>query len=718
MLYDTPEPFDSVILAGGFGSRMSPLTDTLPKPMLPVCGESAFSRILGSLRRGGFFSTAATTMYLPEKIEAFRPDGKGSLSFRRELTPKGSAGEMRTLMPECSDHLLIVSGDAICGFDFGSLRKEYLSSGARAAIVLKRMRRVQEYGSVVLENGLVTGFCEKPSARDILSDLVSTGIYFVSKELLSLIPEDWFYDFGHDFFPMLLEKGIPVAGLVPEGYWFDIGSFSEYFRCNMLFSGGKSCISDTSRISAEARISESIVFDRVSIGDSTVTGCIIASGAVVGDGCMLLPGCVIGEGAVIKSGACLSEGSIIGPGETVLPRSSESSFAGVKNELLFSDDCIMLPTASDAFSALGRAISEYGSAAVTCDGSAYSSLKCDELSSGLRSGGSDCTVFGCCIPSLAGFITTGFGFGTAVHLKVNGSMTEIRLYDGFGMPFPRERLRRLPLAMGKPQKAVATPGERFVLPRSALIKRYCDFLRKANSPALPIGICVGNGGSGNLLLAECAEALGFDIEEEGDIWFVSEDGDSLSALTPDGREASYWQLFSICCLLEGKKEVCLPRYAPVCVERLLSGRGMNVLFYGDGDSVSRRNAGSDRLLRDGVELCLTLACLLKKEGLSLGSALCMIPPFAVIKTIFDCDTEDIPSVIAEARLPGGLTARSAGFDHSSGRVSLFASADGGIKLMAEAVSFELAEEFSASAISELKRIRGSTHVQPGENVPL
>ena len=171
------EPFDSVILAGGFGTRLRPLTDTVPKPMLKVAGVPVFVRAVRLLRENGFLSTAVTTMYLPEQVENALP-GESGLEFLREseASPLGSAGAVIALGGRLAEVFCVLSGDAVCDFPLGKLKNEFASGGCSAAILLARVSDAGEYGTVCLENGYVTGFREKPSAKDTLSDLVNTGI--------------------------------------------------------------------------------------------------------------------------------------------------------------------------------------------------------------------------------------------------------------------------------------------------------------------------------------------------------------------------------------------------------------------------------------------------------------------------------------------------------------------------------------------------------------
>ncbi len=695
MEHSTHPPFDSVILAGGFGSRMSPLTDSIPKPLLPVGGIPAFLRILGSLRRHGFVSTAVTTMYLADQVESCAVPTDGSTVFFREKDPLGSAGAVRALKPLSGEVLLIISGDAVCDFDFSALKKEFLASGACGAVILRRSSRVQEYGSVSLKDGFITAFCEKPSCRDILSDLVSTGIYFLRSEMLSLIPENTFFDFGKDLFPMLVKKGVSILGAIAEGSWFDIGSFGAYFDCNMHLSGGKSCIGKGVRIHPSALVEKSVLFDGVQVGNSVVKGSILAKNTLVEDECTILPGCVLGEGSVVKRGAFLNSGTVLPPKSTVCESDTGSWFCSLVREMEFIDDGVMICDNDE--NELGKALAKYSPLAIGCDGSAVASLKCESLALSVRDFGGDCVVCGECSPTLIAFAARNFGGGA--HLSLTEKGIALRLFDQCGLPFSSEKLRAIPRRMAEKILPPAKKGKQAVVTQKKLMEEYCLMLRSElpDVERVTLGdVC----GEGNEFFCRVVSLLGTKTDPEGDLFFVSPDGKSGYALTSDGREVSHWHLYLLCCLLEERKKIFLPSYTPACVERILRDSGAEVLFFGDGDSEERNSSASDLALRDGCFLCLKLLCLLKKRGLSLSCALCSLPPFAVTSLELPFEKERIPSLLGELRKGKG---RLAGFDFNKARVNVMPCARG-IKLYSEAVSFEMAEEFAIEAINELLKL--------------
>lgn len=683
--------FDSVILAGGFGKRLSPLTDSVPKPMLPIAGTSAYERNIALLRRCGFKNTAVTTMYLPEKIEAIRGQG---IEYFRETAPLGSAGAVAKLKGRTDDCLLVLSGDAVCDFDLRAAKEEFIKSGCDAAMILCRTNEPGEYGSVCVKNGRITGFCEKPSVRDTLSDLINTGIYFLGKKAIEAIPDNTQYDFARDLFPKLLRSGAGIAGIEPLGHWFDIGSFGEYHRCNMWVSNADNCIGKHVSIHPNARIEYSVILDNCTVGNSVMRGCIVGEGAVIGNDCIIPTGCVIGPGAELRDGTSLAPGSIVQTGETLVGDAFVDTFPKAGQGLILDDDSVIAQDSDEGyFVRLGKLLGGSGNVIAFAEGSGMTLPQACELACGASEAGSGCTVISGGNAATAAFSAAEYGCKTAFIYK-DGKHTEIRLFSSGGMPFSREELRRI--SSGSPQTA-KTAGSVFLLPHGALIKRYLADLK--NHGGMPKRLNVSEN-SDSSFLRECAEELGIQKDEGGAVFSLSHDGERASACLPDGREISYWQLIAICCI-EGKRNgIILPNDTPSAVERILRRNSIDVAFYGDNDSDVRRLAESDRLHRDGTLLALTAAGIAEKLGVPISALAGRLPPFSIVTRTVFTDRGRMSSVIAHLRDECG-GARCAGFDFGEGRVNVYACASGRFRLIAEATDTETAEEIALRAIDRL-----------------
>ncbi len=296
----------AIIMAGGEGSRLRPLTCDCPKPMVPLMGRPVMSYALELLRRHGIHEAAATLQYLPERVSDYFGDGAQMNMFMRyyvEKQPLGTAGSVKQAEDFLDETFVVLSGDGVTDCDLSDALKMHREKGALATIVLKRVENPLEYGVVIADNeGRIRRFVEKPNWGEVFSDMVNTGIYILEPEVLRYIPTDRAYDFGRELFPLLLEKGLPIYAYEMQGYWCDIGDISAYLRAHMDAMDG--CIDLDMSVrpngvyrAAGARIDRSAVLEGPCyIGEDAV----IREGARIGACSVIGAGCVVGENASIK----------------------------------------------------------------------------------------------------------------------------------------------------------------------------------------------------------------------------------------------------------------------------------------------------------------------------------------------------------------------------------------------------------------------------------
>src|SRR5687767_1958271 len=208
----------AVIMAGGEGSRLRPLTSNMPKPMLPIANRPMMEHNILLLRKHGYTDLVATVQFLSTVIRNYFGDGSDldvSLSYATEEVPLGTAGSVLGARDLLSGTFLVISGDALTDLDLEEVVEAHRSKGAAATIVLKRMPDPLEFGIVMTdEAGRIERFLEKPSWGQVFSDTINTGIYVLEPDILDLIPPDQQYDFSSELFPMMLDKGLPLFGYV------------------------------------------------------------------------------------------------------------------------------------------------------------------------------------------------------------------------------------------------------------------------------------------------------------------------------------------------------------------------------------------------------------------------------------------------------------------------------------------------------------------------
>ena len=229
----------AIILAGGRGTRLSPVTHgAVPKPMAELLGAPMLEHIVALLRRHGFADICCTTAYRGEQIERYFGDGSGfgvHMDYRRESRALGTAGAVKN----CEDFIagesvLIISGDAACDFDLRRLWDEHRRVRPAVTMALYPHEAPLPYGLAVTDGeGWVRSFIEKPAWERVVTDLVNTGVYILSPEVLRFIPADTPFDFARDLFPRLTASGRGIRGVAMEGYWRDIGDPGSYYRANL-----------------------------------------------------------------------------------------------------------------------------------------------------------------------------------------------------------------------------------------------------------------------------------------------------------------------------------------------------------------------------------------------------------------------------------------------------------------------------------------------------
>ena len=226
----------AVILAGGEGTRLKIVTGETPKPMVKLLGVPVMERIVHLLRQNGFTELCAALCYRPETIMEHFGDGARfgvRMEYRVQPDPIGTAGSVLQCRDFYGDEdFLVMSGDAMCDLDLRGLYERHRESGAAVTMALHENLKPLRYGLVLLDrNGLVRHFVEKPDWPQVVTNLVSTGIYVLSPRAMGYVPEGQPFDFAKHLFPMLLQSGEKILGVPMEGYWRDIGTPRDYHQC-------------------------------------------------------------------------------------------------------------------------------------------------------------------------------------------------------------------------------------------------------------------------------------------------------------------------------------------------------------------------------------------------------------------------------------------------------------------------------------------------------
>ena len=394
----------AVIMAGGQGLRLRPITDNIPKPLLPVDGVPAIVRILKLLKHHGISEAAITSGYLSESIEnALGVESEGiKLTYFKESTPLGTAGGVAATKDFIGqEDFVVISGDTVCETDLSAAAKLRKENDATVLMVLTHVSDPGEYGVVLTnDDNEIIGFCEKPSVSSTYSDRINTGIYLMSPRIFSFIPEGK-CDFSKDVFPKLLKIGEKMYGITDRNYWCDIGSFHSYRLSNLYYSKGGSTVGRNCTLHTDGIVG-SVLLDRVNIGRGTkIENSIICSDTVIGENCIIGENSVIGAGCVIGDGSIISDGTVLQRGTNVpegsMVRSGRAVSPAVLRDMLDESGIrCAVGDMSPSFSIkLGYAIASacgFGRIGIMTDGSADSERISSAVLRGIGESGAECML--------------------------------------------------------------------------------------------------------------------------------------------------------------------------------------------------------------------------------------------------------------------------------------------------------------------------------------
>lgn len=378
-----------IIMAGGFGTRLRPLTYGVPKPMVPILNKPIMEYVIKLLKKEGITDIVSLLYFEPEVIKDYFETGEKVGVKMRYAIPTadlGTSGAVKFAITtyNINEPVLVISGDLLTDFSLRGALEFHRSKGSLATILLTRVENPLAFGIVITNNeGKIERFLEKPSWGQVFSDTVNTGIYILEPEVYDLIPPNEEFDFSRDLFPLMLKEGKPLYGYIANGYWRDIGSLRDYKeacfdalydRVRIEKSGRKiewhgcelwaeeppeipngvelsgriylgkgvklspgarlkdSIIGDNSSIGVGSSCVSSIIWDNVSLGDfSDIRESIIVSGVRVGERAIVM------ENAIISFGSKIGDEAIINPGVKIWPNKEVEDRAVLSSSLIWGD---------------------------------------------------------------------------------------------------------------------------------------------------------------------------------------------------------------------------------------------------------------------------------------------------------------------------------------------------------------------------------------------
>jgi mannose-1-phosphate guanylyltransferase/phosphomannomutase len=600
-------------MAGGEGTRLRPVSENVPKPMVPMFDRPLLGHLFALLRENGVTDACLTLRYLPQTIREYidGADFGVNLQSRAEKSALGTAGGVKN----CADFIgdddfLVISGDCVCDFDLLPLFEFHRKSGAEATIALHSHPEPLEYGLVLTDRaGRIEKFIEKPAWEGVVTDSANTGIYVLSPKLLGEIPDGVPFDFGKDLFPALLRAGRRLYGYAPEGYWCDVGNSEAYRKCcidalagrvsldlrapkiaegvrsfaelprnvtvtppvyvgeNAAIEGGAelgpyAAVGAGSVVRAGARVHHSVLHG-ASIGeDSEVSGAVVCRGASVGRGVKVCEGAVVGAGVVV------GDGCVVSPGAKIWPEKRIPGGANVRGSVTHGMEKVGVEFASrgvivgevgshithEMCLRLGMAAGEYGRAGVGWCGGEAGRVLADVFAAGVNAAGGDAVCFDGGLLSCASFAAMSFALPLTVFVKQLGDRAEITFLGVGGVAISHDAERKL-LARARDSAAVPARRTGKITRAGGMMDAYIAWASRQASGFRQgaARLAVPGGGAANRALRGALRLHGVSERESARgaaVFDVAGDGTSLTAADEDGRALDAERMLLIAALTE------------------------------------------------------------------------------------------------------------------------------------------------------------------------
>jgi len=341
---------EAVVLAGGEGTRLRPLTNNRPKPLLPVLGRPCIEYSLRALSSAGIEVVDLACAYKGKEVVNQLGDGKSldlNIEYAFEKTPMGTAGAVKLLERKLPEAFVVVMGDTLMDIDFQEVIRFHQEHQAMVTIALTEVSNPSEYGIVGLDQrSRIVRFKEKPAPAEVFSNLINAGVYVIQKEAFRYVPEATKFDFSKNLFPKLMEMGHLLYGVKLQGMWKDIGRPRDLLDANLQMAERRGSERSFNGVRSEGKICASSFYgkgawikgpvylgEEVSLGEAAVIvssaigrGSNVEAGVKVTDSLMLdsclvmrrssISGSIIGQGCKVGAGVSLSD-CILGDGVSI-----------------------------------------------------------------------------------------------------------------------------------------------------------------------------------------------------------------------------------------------------------------------------------------------------------------------------------------------------------------------------------------------------------------
>ncbi|MBO4264964.1 MAG: NTP transferase domain-containing protein [Clostridia bacterium] len=756
----------AVILAGGFGSRLRPITDTLPKPLTKILDRPVMSYALDMIKNCGAIRAYVTTRYLAEKISEHFGENYGTISlhYNKEETPLGTAGSVAAALGGVLDDydcFLVLSGDAVCDFDLNPAIAFHIKNGNDATIVSYRKNETAEYGTIRVEkdgdnadmqNGKILSFIEKPPLSQSYSDLVNTGIYILSKKAIEKIPEGE-YDFGKELFPKMLADGDRLFSYEASGYWCDIGKISEYRRCLcdiMRRKNLENYIDPSAEIAEDCDISQRSVLEK---GTKVGKGCDIEASVLlenckIGGGCkitnaIICENCVIEEGCVVPSGCIIGGSCRIRKNTVLMPNTQIESGKEIGSDGFYEDENIPFSGTFPALQkdgfcgefyyefdfsfavSLGRAAASLEnvlSVGIYHDGEKHSENIARAIALGVLECGKNAVIYRDVFDGGMVFCAKADKNGLLFHISSFCKRIYAKIYDENGVFPTRDIENKIISALQKKPKCASFCGK--IIEKDDFITRYQRAVFEKYKSIRLDGMKIRlRSNAVSHILGEMLSKSGANVRYEGQrqdmlCLDISDDGKELFASRfENGRiyQADRCHIAAAVVAFLGAKILYLPGDCLFGIERVVEKRGCRVLRFG----ISAQNADTEEgdarkkfylnsYLFDALELAFVFsACVFAQ---SFENTLKELPQFEVFSDSVKVKKGDRCFVMKslydmpENKQTAFSQKEGVGLEFEHGKVHVMPYGDGVFSIVSDAECYETAKELADITKEKIEKL--------------
>ncbi len=732
----------AIILAGGKGTRLMPLTENTPKPLIPILGKSIILRILDHLSDEGVEKALITTMYLPEKIKSIVgvKHKKIDIEYFVEKTPLGTSGALKhakkILDISEEEDFLVVSGDCMCDFSISDAYIFHKIKNADATILTKTSDNPLEYGIVMSDSdSKIYGFNEKPPWSQVTTDAVNTGVYIIKGNVIDILPEGA-SDFSKDLFPQMLGGNMRLYEYKSKGYWCDIGSISSYRSCTYDALNGRiqTCKANTSN---SCYISEDITLEpNVNIGENCVigSGCYISSGTnisntIIFDNVTINKDCEI-YGAIICDSVNIPRKSIIGQGSIITETKSISEIQDAKKELCFTEDGIIIEDnykyCFDLACSVAACCDSFDRVGVMYSDGRGLDILSDALLGGIGSMGLSSYSFDEGSEKLAEYCALHFFTDLFLYLHKKDDKYFLKIFDTLSLAPSREFERKLASVYSTDSYAHAKNIKSSVFFDQARFLYFCSIINTAKE-TLQKASFWGMNAAFVFDSFACSEAklvkkafleLGGTVVSENEakqksytIIYFNKDN-SITACQSNYALDRYHITASVLKNETNKtaKEIALPYVSPDAYKVILESAD-SIVFYPMHSNKSRllsENVLKEHLwLRDENMLCIKLLAIMHKKNANISQLYSELPQFAVSEKYYNTK----PNVSA-SQIVRKLTAKidkiyirdnyeGVRISYPQGNATIIPLETNLIKIITEAANSETADELYTTLCNEI-----------------